>query len=313
MQTKFMGTQGYIWFIGTVEDSDDPKQLGRVRVRCYGFHGDNISLPTNLLPWAMVAQPTTSSGFKGGGHSPTGLRPGSVVIGFFADGSPAQYPIVTGVIGGINNTGPEGRLNDTQLARRLEGIEQQGTDSPPDTSIVGVLGRLSASQYTEFKTKIGQIESSNNYRALQSAPIRGNPPTFAVGKYQFLAAALKELGYVKPVSGIKTSDLADNSYWSGLDGISSRESFLNASSVQEKAADRFAQNLYGTLIRNGVLNADSAPRHIAGYLGVAWLVGGTGAKRWADNRSSQDAGGTNIGNRYRELYNSITDSSPRLN
>lgn len=308
-----MGTQGYIWFVGTVEDSSDPLQIGRVRVRCYGFHGDKVSLPTELLPWAMVSQPTTSSGFRGGGYSPTALRPGSVVIGFFADGTTAQYPIVTGVIGGINNTGPEGRLTDDQLSKRLEGVQQQGTTEPPSTDVVGVLGRLTASQYTEFKTTIGQIESSNNYRALQSTPLRGNPPTFAVGKYQFLAAALKELGYIKPVSGIKTSDLSDGSYWSGLDGISSRDSFLNSSSVQEKAADKFAQNLYRTLIRNGTLSPDSAPRHIAGFLGVAWLVGGTGARRWADNRSSQDASGTNIGTRYKTMYNSITDSAPRLN
>lgn len=312
-QTRFMGTQGYVWFIGTVEDTDDPRRLGRVRVRCNGFHGDSVSLPTSLLPWATVAQPTTSSGFRGGGHSPTGLRRGSVVTGFFADGPTAQYPVVTGVLGGINNSGPEGRLTNNNLTKRLEGIQQQGTTNPPSTSVVGVLGRLTSSQYQEFKNRIGQIESSNNYRALQSTPIRGNPPTFAIGKYQFLAAALKELGYVKPVQGIRTSDLSNNSYWSGLDGIRARNMFLNSATIQEKCADRFAQNLYQTLIRNGTLTPDSAPRHIAGFLGVAWLVGGTGARRWADNRSSQDAGGSNIANRYRDLYNSITDPAPRLN
>lgn len=320
MQVRFMGTQGYIWFMGIVEDSNDPLRLGRVKVRCYGFHGDKTSLPTNLLPWAIVAQPTISSGFRGGGFSPTALRPGSVVNGFFADGTIAQYPVVTGVMGGINNTGVEGSLTEVQLLQRIEGITDQQESAIPldsvdtlDTNAVGVLGRLTSSQYTEFKTTIGQIESSNNYKALQSTPIRGNPPTFAIGKYQFLAAALKELGYVKLVQGIKTADLADNSYWTGQDGVTSRNAFLNSNNVQETAADKFAHNLYRTLIRNGTLSPDSSPRQISGFLGVAWLVGGTGARRWSDNNSTQDAGGTNIANRYKTMYNCITDPAPRLN
>jgi hypothetical protein len=36
----FMGQDGFIWFVGVVEDRNDPERLGRVRVRALGFHTD---------------------------------------------------------------------------------------------------------------------------------------------------------------------------------------------------------------------------------------------------------------------------------
>ena len=35
---NFMGLDGFIWFISVVEDRNDPSKLGRVKVRCLGFH-----------------------------------------------------------------------------------------------------------------------------------------------------------------------------------------------------------------------------------------------------------------------------------
>ena len=46
----FMGYE-FIWFIGEVEDRNDPLKLGRVRVRCFGWHSTNKEeLPTADLP-----------------------------------------------------------------------------------------------------------------------------------------------------------------------------------------------------------------------------------------------------------------------
>ena len=40
-----------------VEDRNDPTKLGRVRVRCVGYHTDNkTKIPTEDLPWAWVMQ-----------------------------------------------------------------------------------------------------------------------------------------------------------------------------------------------------------------------------------------------------------------
>ena len=38
---NFMGKDGFLWFIGVVEDRMDPKRLGRLRVRCLGHHTED--------------------------------------------------------------------------------------------------------------------------------------------------------------------------------------------------------------------------------------------------------------------------------
>ena len=70
----FMGTDGFIWFIGVVEDRDDPSELGRVRVRCVGFHTeDKTRIPTEGLPWAHVMHPVTDPSMSGMGQTPSFL------------------------------------------------------------------------------------------------------------------------------------------------------------------------------------------------------------------------------------------------
>ena len=42
----FAGRDGFIWWIGVVEDRGDPAALGRVRVRVFGYHTeDKTKLP----------------------------------------------------------------------------------------------------------------------------------------------------------------------------------------------------------------------------------------------------------------------------
>ena len=86
MPDNFMGMDGFVWFVGVVEDRNDPEQLGRVRVRCLGFHTEDLTkLPTADLPWAHVMHPVTDPSMQGMGNSPTFLVEGSWVIGFFRD------------------------------------------------------------------------------------------------------------------------------------------------------------------------------------------------------------------------------------
>jgi hypothetical protein len=82
---------------GVVEDYDDPLKTGRLRVRIYGFHNANKTiLPTECLPWAMVALPANGS------TTFAGPKVGDWVIGFFFDRESAQLPVVTHVLPGIN-------------------------------------------------------------------------------------------------------------------------------------------------------------------------------------------------------------------
>ena len=100
--SEFMGKNGFIWFVGVVEDRADPQRLGRLRVRCLGYHDENLlKLPTADLPWAHVMNPITSATVSGLGQSPLGAVEGSWVVGFFQDGDEAQMPIIIGTLPGI--------------------------------------------------------------------------------------------------------------------------------------------------------------------------------------------------------------------
>jgi len=106
--SEFMGKNGFQWFVGVVEDRKDPKTLGRLRVRCLGYHTEGIDkLPTSDLPWAHVMNPITSATVSGIGQSPLGAVEGTWVVGFFQDGSDAQQPIVIGTLPGVPSELPD--------------------------------------------------------------------------------------------------------------------------------------------------------------------------------------------------------------
>ena len=99
--SNFMGRDGFHWFVGVVEDRNDPSALGRVRVRCLGYHSDNpIDLPTTDLPWAHVMHPVTDPCMHGMGNTPSFLVEGSYVVGFFRDPEKQQL-VIMGTLPGV--------------------------------------------------------------------------------------------------------------------------------------------------------------------------------------------------------------------
>ena len=118
--SNFMGKDGFQWFVGVVEDRGDPQKLGRVRVRCLGYHTENITdLPTSDLPWAHPMNPITSATVSGVGQTPLGAVEGTWVVGFFQDGAECQQPIIMGTLPGVpsglptkdSNKGFQDRVN----------------------------------------------------------------------------------------------------------------------------------------------------------------------------------------------------------
>lgn len=100
-ETLFQGKNGYIWWFGKVEDNGDPENLGRCRVRIFGWHNENKDiLPDEALPWAYPITPITNSAIGGVGESPVGPMPGTRVFGFFADGLTGEVPIMQGTVPG---------------------------------------------------------------------------------------------------------------------------------------------------------------------------------------------------------------------
>ena len=104
---SFVNTS-FLWFTGVIEDINDPEEMGRYRVRCFGYHTEiKESLKTEDLPWANVMLPVTSASTSGIGYSATGLVQGSWVIGFFRDGKNAQDPVIMGSIPSMSEERPK--------------------------------------------------------------------------------------------------------------------------------------------------------------------------------------------------------------
>jgi len=91
------------WFMGVVEDDSDPLRMGRVKVRCYGYHTpDRSLLPSEDLPWTQTIHPVTAGPGNGGsGTSPTPLL-NSIVFGVFYDGNDRQTALILGILPGGN-------------------------------------------------------------------------------------------------------------------------------------------------------------------------------------------------------------------
>jgi len=103
---NFMGKNGFQWFVGVVEDRQDPQKLGRVRVRCLGYHTENHGdLPTSDLPWAHPMNPITSATVSGVGQTPLGVVEGAWVVGFFQD-TDSQMPVIMGTLPGVPSSLP---------------------------------------------------------------------------------------------------------------------------------------------------------------------------------------------------------------
>ena len=101
---NFQGQDGFVWFTGVVEDRNDPTKLGRVRVRCVGYHTDNkVKIPTEDLPWAWVMQNVHTPAMSGWGDTPGFMVEGTWVVGFFRDAETLQEPIVIGTLPGVPN------------------------------------------------------------------------------------------------------------------------------------------------------------------------------------------------------------------
>jgi len=123
-----IGTQ-FVWWVGVVEDRNDPKKVGRCRVRIVGAHTPNkADLPTDHLPWAQPMIPVDGS------SSPV-LKEGDYVVGFYLDGSDSQVPIVMGLVPGIptEKRGQSEGFADPRTPSQLS----QSPKSPESVTVVG--------------------------------------------------------------------------------------------------------------------------------------------------------------------------------
>lgn len=117
-RANFLGHDGFIWWVGIIEDRMDPLNLGRCKVRIKGIHSEDQSkIETASLPWSQILFPVNNSN-----STPTTLKEGDMVIGFFMDGDAAQFPVIFGTFHGIpeDPARPGSGFSDQRTAEQLK-------------------------------------------------------------------------------------------------------------------------------------------------------------------------------------------------
>lgn len=186
-----------------------------------------------------------------------------------SSGTPVSSPVYGGGAASAKGKGVSKRAPLTSIA-----------DSP---SASGGIGVMTKDEVTALKAQIGYSESTNNYSAVNSIGF--------IGKYQFGYLALIDRGYIKS-SCTKNSQMNDPAYWTGKDGITSKDAYLSNIDVQESIMEAQLNANYKQLVKQAVLGSDSTAAEIAGTLSVAHLLGAGGAASWAKGAGGADAYGT---------------------
>ena len=178
----FMGLDGFVWFTGVVEDRNDPEQLGRGRVRCVGFHTDDLTdIPTVDLPWAHVMHPVTDPSMHGMGNSPSFLVEGTWVVGFFRDAEEKQQPVILGSLPGkpINSADPRRGFSDPRgedaIQEEYFGPVNYGPYPVDDVFSSMVSGHTTGETDTNRLARGEASETHESLKKRRNQRLRGDP------------------------------------------------------------------------------------------------------------------------------------------
>lgn len=144
MSAVNIGSEGFKWFVGVVEDNEDPMKLGRIRVKIFQEHDNGIEKED--LHWAPIMMPPTSASLQGVGISPTGILVGSYCFGFYMDSVYKQMPIVMGTWHKMPDLDPE-KSDVTKLATGTQILEKSAT-GPEPASAYGAVYPYNKVHYT---------------------------------------------------------------------------------------------------------------------------------------------------------------------
>lgn len=238
-------------------------------------------------------------------HEPWSLHANTQLAGSAAavTASPADNGVTTG-------TAPEkelpaveckGAKSSAELDPGPKDAANQGVTNPVNRSymnrsdaptITEGIGPLTAEQTKALVQQTGWSESGCKYSVTNQLNY--------CGKYQLGAAALADLGYIKLdayrlYGGNKAIEYASS--WTGKDGITNKQDFLNNGPIQEKIMLALLRMNYNNLVRNGGIKEGDDQCTIAGMLSVAHLLGAAGAKKWRMTAGGADANGM-TGSKY---------------
>ena len=164
------------------------------------------------------------------------------------------------------------------------------------------LGALDNTQLRAYFAQTGFTESGSRYNTENTFGYQG--------KYQLGAAALADLGYVKPGTQQSSEALNNPNNWTGKNGVNSALEFRLNGPVQEIAMYEYTKNNYASLQNLGLVEANTPPDQIVGLLSASHLSGTGNVNTWAKTgRDFSDAYGTTIGSYYNQGKYSQTQTS----
>ena len=176
-------------------------------------------------------------------------------------------------------------------------IDTSGIDPGPGPSDPGPTGPtggeiFDSNNWDLYRTVLGRRESDNNYRSVNQFGF--------CGRWQFGAGALIDGGYVK--RGARNRDLTNDEFWTGLNGVSSREHWLSNTAAQDSAMLAYTKSHFNDLLRRGGLQSNSSIARCAGLLAASHLLGIGGAMSFVRSGSGgHDANGVTAADYYKLL------------
>jgi hypothetical protein len=218
-ENYFMGLDGFVWFTGVVESRDDPAKLGRVQVRCLGYHTEDLNdIPSADLPWAHVMHPVTDPSMQGMGNTPSFLTEGSWVIGFFRDANERQQPLIIGSLPGVPQSeaditkgfnDPEGEYPSESIIHSGHGLNEsdvsrlaRGDDAETHKSVINRRDTQFKNIPTATKPHVSTVSTTSKKETAGSfdEPIpRGTELSGKTGIYPFNHVFESESGHIKEV------------------------------------------------------------------------------------------------------------------
>jgi hypothetical protein len=251
IEKSYAGMDHFIWWMGVVENRQDPLFLGRCQVRIYGIHTDSlVDLPSASLPWAIPVQALNN-------HTFTTPKETDVVFGFFADGRASQMPIMMGIVPGIETNAQNTGLgyHDLRDDATIQAAPQVVTDREYKTDGTGStikqepVGRYPTANAMNVPTITGLSRFDLNPSDVMQSRISKPYPTFnsAAGKnwqepkpvfnpvYPYNQAFTSESGHTLEFDDSKGAERVNLSHRSG----SFIEFFPDGSKVEEVVKDNY--------------------------------------------------------------------------
>ena len=154
-------------WVGVIENSHDDLKIGMYKVRIIGLHDPNTNVtPMEDLPWAHAVVPLSQ------GNTTSIAREGEWVVGYFLDPDTLQYPIIVGILPGIqshsvvNIVGSNVNKSTSQGAvgftPQLTAEQSEKEPQPPEGVVQRSVGQPTTVPLARGVIENSSIEQTNN-------------------------------------------------------------------------------------------------------------------------------------------------------